>query len=153
MTTAALAPDRMTFGEAAPGRHEFVGGVAHAMGGASDRYDIASGNLFAALHARLAGGRCRAFMADKALHVHLADDDALFYPAVMVCRDPSDAARLYRKRPVFIAEVASPPTERIDRREKFTACRTIRQCRNTRSCSAIPRVSNFFAAPMTGAPP
>lgn len=102
-------------------KHEYVGGTVYAMGGASREHNIIAGNLFAVLHGHLRGGPCQTFMADMKVHLRLGEDEIFYYPDVAVGCEPDDRARYYLERPRFIAEVASPATERVDRREKLLA--------------------------------
>lgn len=102
-------------------RHEYVNGTVYAMGGASRNHNIVTMNLGTALHAALRGGPCQTFMADMKVHLRLGDDELFYYPDVMVGCDPDDRHRYYLERPRVIAEVASPATERVDRREKLLA--------------------------------
>jgi len=102
-------------------KHEYVAGIVYAMGGASREHNIIAMNLGAALHGHLRGGPCQTFMADMKVHLRLGDDEIFYYPDVVVGCDPDDRARYYLERPRFIAEVASPATERVDRREKLLA--------------------------------
>ena len=99
-------------------RHEYVAGIAYAMGGASGAHNIISGNLFAALHRHLRGGPCRVFMADMKLCIRQAGNEYYYYPDVMVACHPEDDARYFREQPILLAEVLSESTESIDRREK-----------------------------------
>jgi|SRR5438105_3879270 len=100
-------------------RHEFVGGHVYAMAGASDDHNRISGNIFSALHERLRGKRCEAFMVDMKLKIPGSQD--FYYPDVLVACDPADNAKYFRERPVVVFEVLSPETERTDRREKWQA--------------------------------
>lgn len=102
-------------------RHEYINGTAYAMGGASRNHNIVTMNLGTALHAALRGGPCQTFMADMKVHLRLGDDELFYYPDVVVACDPEDHHRYYLERPRVIAEVASPATERVDRREKLLA--------------------------------
>ena len=102
-------------------KHEYVAGTVYAMGGASREHNIISMNLGTALHGHLRGGPCQTFMADMKVHLRLGDDEIFYYPDVVVGCDPEDRARYYLERPRLIAEVASPATERVDRREKLLA--------------------------------
>jgi Uma2 family endonuclease len=150
MSTAALAKEWMTFDEyldfeeTTEVRHEFVSGFVYAMGGASDWHNIVSLNLASACNMHLRGNPCRAFNNDMKLRVQTEEAEEGYYPDVMVCCDPADTARLYRTSPVFIAEVASPSTERIDRIEKFDAYRGIEALSEYALIqSASPRIEIF----------
>ncbi len=107
-----------------PVRHEYVGGQVYAMGGSSDRHNLVAGTLFNALFNHIAG-RCQVYMADMRLRIALADGEVGYYPDVLVACDPADRASHHRERPVFLAEVLSPTTERVDRTEKLIAYRQI----------------------------
>lgn len=101
-----------------PVRHEFVGGQAYAMAGASVRHNRIAGKLYASLLAR-ASRNCQVLIGDVKLK---ADSwPTYYYPDVMVVCDPDDNDPLIKTRPCLLAEVLSPGTEAIDRREKLTA--------------------------------
>lgn len=105
-------------------KHEFVGGEAFAMAGASDAHVTATGNLFVALRAHLRGTPCRTYIADMKLHVSASD--AYFYPDVFVTCSAADALRPQDKaEPVLVAEVLSPTTAAYDRGAKFAAYRSL----------------------------
>ncbi|MDX1654838.1 MAG: Uma2 family endonuclease [Candidatus Competibacteraceae bacterium] len=104
-------------------RHEYIDGRIRAMVGASSAHNLIAGNLFAALHAHLRGSPCRVFMADMKLHVRTQTGERFYYPDLQVCCDPTDGATYYRQRPMVVAEVLSPHTEREDRSSKFYAYR------------------------------
>ncbi len=100
-------------------RHEFVGGMAYAMAGASKEHNTIAGNLFAALHAHLHGARCRVFMADVKVRAELAHKDIFYYPDVAVACDARDTDRYFIRYPKVLIEVLSDDTAHVDRREKF----------------------------------
>ncbi|MDO9225213.1 MAG: Uma2 family endonuclease [Pseudomonadota bacterium] len=101
-----------------PVRHEFVGGQAYAMAGASVRHNRIAGKLYASLLAQ-APRNCQVLIGDVKLK---ADTwPTYYYPDVMVVCDPDDDDPLVKTRPCLLAEVLSPTTEAIDRREKLTA--------------------------------
>ncbi|WP_079416703.1 Uma2 family endonuclease [Thiomonas intermedia] len=105
-------------------KHEFVGGEAFAMAGASDAHVTVAGNLFVALRAHLRGTPCRTYIADMKLHMAAAD--AYFYPDVFVTCSTADALRPQDKaEPVLVAEVLSPTTAAYDRGAKFAAYRSL----------------------------
>ncbi len=115
--------------ESAAEKHEYLAGEVHAMSGASARHNLICGNLFAALHRHLAGGPCRVFMADLKVRLSVNDEDYFYYPDIMVACNPADQASHFRTQPSVLVEVMSPSTERIDRREKFFAYRTLNSLR------------------------
>lgn len=99
-------------------RHEYIDGRIYAMAGANARHNLISGNLF--YHLRRVtgkGGSCQVFMNDMKLRIF--EKNTFYYPDVMLCCDPEDNHDLYRESPCLIAEVLSPSTETIDRREKL----------------------------------
>ncbi len=111
--------------EIAAERHEYLAGEVHAMSGASARHNLICGNLFAALQRHLAGGPCRVFMADLKVRLSVNEEDFFYYPDIMVACNPADQASHFRTQPSVLEEVMSPSTERIDRREKLFAYRTL----------------------------
>ena len=63
--------------------------------------------------------RCLLFTNDMKLRLELAGSTIFYYPDLMLACDPQDDNPYYLSRPCLIAEVLSPGTERIDRREKL----------------------------------
>ena len=106
-------------------RHEYFAGEIFAMAGASLAHNRISGNVFAALHARLAGRRCEAFMNDMKVHIRSGDDDWFYYPDVLVSCNPSGLQKHHCDTPAIVFEVLSPETEAIDRREKLRAYQSL----------------------------
>jgi len=97
-------------------RHEYVGGYVYAMAGGSEDHNRIVVNIISQLHARLRGKRCEPFMAD--MKVNIPEEQAFYYPDVLVACDPTDNAKYFRERPTVIFEVLSPDTQRTDEREK-----------------------------------
>ena len=100
-----------------PIKHEFINGDVYAMGGASDKHGLISGNMFANIHSQLSEG-CEIFMSDMKVHTIKNDDECFYYPDILVSCDPEDNDPYYRDSPILIVEVLSSSTERIDRTEK-----------------------------------
>ncbi len=101
------------------GRHEFVNGEVLAMAGASEGHALATVNLSAALHAALAGSRCRVYSSD--LRVHIGETDLYAYPDLtIVCGraelTPTQPPSVLNPR--VVVEVLSPSTEAFDRGAK-----------------------------------
>jgi Uma2 family endonuclease len=109
--------------EGASIKHEFVGGRAHAMAGASERHNRIALNIAFHLRAATRGRGCRAFMADMKLR--LDEGPAFYYPDAMLVCDATDDHPTYKRAPCFIAEVLSPATAAIDQREKWAAYRKL----------------------------
>lgn len=120
-----LTADAYLQGEAdAVIRHEYVRGEVYAMAGAGDGHVRISGNVFALLKAHVRGSGCSVYMAD--MKVRVKEDEAFFYPDVMVTCDSADLQRNYTKySPSLIVEVLSVSTEGYDRGEKFALYREI----------------------------
>ena len=153
MGSAALLEESMTFeefldfAETAEGRHEFVGGVVYAMTGGTDWHNIVSLNLASLLTQHLKGNPYRAYMSDMGLKARSGAKSDCVYPDIMVCCDPKDNARRFRTSPTFIAQVASPSTERTDRKEKFDAFRAIPTLKDYAiTQSETPRIELFSRA-------
>ena len=102
-------------------RHELVDGYLYSMGGASERHEQLSGNLFAALVVHLRGSNCRAYKSD--LKVSVGDD--FYYPDIFVACGETQSSGYTRTDPVIIVEVLSPTTQRNDRGDKRLAYETI----------------------------
>jgi len=98
-------------------RHEFVGGEAYAMTGASVFHNRIAGNFFAELRSKLGSGGCDVFMAD--MKVHTAQ--AFYYPDLMVVCDKGDTDPYTKSRPIVVVEIMSANTRSIDEREKRLA--------------------------------
>jgi Uma2 family endonuclease len=106
-----------------PIRHEYVAGQVFAMAGAGEIDNRISLNLAFHLRAVTRGTPCAVFISD--MKVRVAAHDAFYYPDVLLTCDPTDRESLYKTTPCLIAEVLSPSTEVIDRREKLLAYRAV----------------------------
>lgn len=96
-------------------RHEYVAGQVYAMTGASLRHNRIVGNLFAHLWTAARGGPCRVYSETVRFR---AARDIVYYPDVMVACGPEGDDPLSEDAPCLVAEVLSPSTQEIDRREK-----------------------------------
>lgn len=103
-------------------RHELVGGVLHAMVGASRRHNRIIMRLSSLLDRTASDGPCEVFVNEVKLRVAW---DTVYYPDVMVACDPSDDDPLVVNRPCLVIEVLSPSTSSTDRREKLAAYRML----------------------------
>lgn len=108
--------------EAATTKHEYVGGVIHALAGASDRHNRIALNIASRLLGAARGGQCRVYMSDMKLQ---ASDEIFYYPDVMVACGEEPENPYLEDAPCLVVEVVSPSTESIDRREKLQAYRSI----------------------------
>jgi Uma2 family endonuclease len=109
-----------------PIKHEYLGGLVYAMAGASVAHDIVAGNIFAFLHGRLRGKRCRPHTSDMKIRVQPPRSNTRFYypDASVVCRS-NPANHSYQDEPAIIFEVLSQKTRRTDEGEKLEAYLTI----------------------------
>jgi Uma2 family endonuclease len=142
---ALVSIDEYLAGErSAEVRHEYVGGRVYAMVGVSDRHGLIAGNIHAALHPYARAAGCQLFIADMKVRLQIAGDDVFYYPDVLLACDPQDRETYYRTRPCLIVEVLSEATERIDRREKFLAYRTLDSLREYVLVSQDQRLVEVF---------
>ena len=111
--------------ERAEGKHEYLAGQVHAMGGASRTHGLLAGALHAALlpHARRKG--CQLFIADMKVRIDHEGDSWFYYPDLVLTCDPMDRNPIYTTNPCLLVEVLSPSTETIDTREKLLAYRLL----------------------------
>ncbi len=107
-------------------KHEFLNGETFAMGGASRRHGLITGNAFASLRSQLRGRPCEAFVADMRVQI---DTTGLFaYPDVVVVCGPAtylDKEIDTLTNPTLIIEVLSPSTADYDRAGKFEHYRSL----------------------------
>jgi Uma2 family endonuclease len=129
---AILNPPLMTFeeflefAEQSALRYEFVNGFVHAMTGASLAHNCVAALLFSAANAHLKGGPCRVFPAGTNLRIQSDTDDIEYMPDMMVACDPKEWTDQWVRNPKLVAEVLSPSTQRIDRREKALIYRQVK---------------------------
>ncbi|MGQ0698972.1 MAG: Uma2 family endonuclease [Panacagrimonas sp.] len=106
-----------------PVKHEYVDGQVYAMTGTMLRHARAVANLWKALDRRRGTRACEAVMND--LKVRVESFNAYYYPDVVLTCHPQDPQTYVIDSPCLIAEVLSPSTEGVDRREKLAAYRTL----------------------------
>ena len=104
-------------------RHEYVDGQIFAMSGASARHNAISMSLASALYVHLRGSSCRATASDMKVRIEAAN--CFYYPDVMVSCEQLEGSSVYDPSPCFIAEVLSPSTSQIDRREKLLSYKQV----------------------------
>ena len=106
-------------------KHEYLGGVVHAMAGASNRHNIIASNFLGALIARFRGKSCQPFNSDTKVRITFPDHTRFYYPdAMVVCHINPDTDH-FQDQPVLIVEVLSDSTRRADLTEKRDAYLTI----------------------------
>jgi len=105
-------------------KHEYYYGEVYAMAGAKDAHVLIMGNALYALKTQLRGSQCRIYTSD--MRVKINDDDAYFYPDVMVTCNADDHNReTIKHSPILIIEILSSGTEAYDRGKKFAAYREL----------------------------
>lgn len=110
------------FEDASPERHEFIAGEIHAMTGGTARHAAIVGNVFFRLRQAASAGPCRVYVDAPRVQI---DDDAVYYPDVMVVCTPHDEEAQVIHDPCVVVEVTSPTTAGTDRREKLAAYRRL----------------------------
>jgi Uma2 family endonuclease len=109
-----------------------VDGEIYAMAGGSKNHNRIAADLCTLLNTKLAEGNCEAFLADVLLQVR---STLFYYPDVyVVCNSAEDEDEYIAHDPVLVAEVLSPTTKRIDRREKLAE---YKQLPSLRDCLLI----------------
>ena len=108
-----------------PVKHEYLGGIVHAMAGAKNQHNQIASNTLVALGMRLRGKKCRPFNSDTKVRVRLPNQIRFYYPDAQVVCDPNPPDDSFQDRPVVIVEVISESTRRVDESEKLDAYQTI----------------------------
>ncbi|MGQ0662363.1 MAG: Uma2 family endonuclease [Pseudomonadota bacterium] len=102
-------------------RYEWLDGFVRMMVGGTADHNAISGNLFAALHAALRGGRCRVFFEI----IKVVAADAIMYPDLVVtCAEVAPKADAVPE-PVIVVEVLSRSTADFDRSRKWVYYQSI----------------------------
>lgn len=126
-TDVIVSPEEYLRAEAkAKTKHEYLGGIVHAMAGGKVVHSIIKGNVFGALHSRLLGKKCRPHDSDMKVRVKMPSGQIRFYyPDVQVVCESTPWDDVYQDKPVVVVEVTSPSTWRTDHVEKLEAYTTI----------------------------
>lgn len=106
-------------------KHEYLAGAVYAMSGARNRHNDISGNVFASLHSRLRGNRCKPCNSDTKVRIRLSTGTRFYYPDAMVVCRPNADDDAFQDEPEAIFEILSDSTRRIDLGEKREAYITI----------------------------
>lgn len=106
-------------------KHEFLGGVVHAMSGATNRHNRIALNAPGFLFGKLRGKPCQTFNSDTKVKIEYPDHVRFYYPdAMVVCQKNPDSDH-FQTQPVVVIEVLSKSTRRADMGEKKDAYLTI----------------------------
>lgn len=106
-------------------KHEYLGGVLHAMAGARNVHNNIATNLTRLLYKKDSRRSCRPYNSDTKIRIHMSTHMRFYYPDASVICDPNPPQDSYQDHPVLIAEVLSRKTRRIDETEKKDAYLTI----------------------------
>lgn len=104
-----------------PARHEYVGGSAYSMAGASNAHNQIATNVLVALGGRLRGRPCRPFNSDTKVRIRLPFQIRFYYPDALVTCQPNPPDDAFQDQPRVVVEVVSAVTRRIDEGEKLLA--------------------------------
>lgn len=128
MSNAATIPyfdveSYLAFESEATEKHEYYRGEVFSLAGGSMNHSRIGGNIFAALHRKLAGKPCEPFNSDMRLHI--PSEGFFGYPDVSVVCGKPETYKESILNPVLLVEVLSPSTELYDRTIKFRFYREI----------------------------
>jgi len=130
-SNAAVAPPFMTvdeyleFEEQSAVRHEYVNGAIYAMSGVSVAHARIARELVMTVGGHLRGRPCEVFSVDLKLLIRSDTDEIIYYPDLMVACQREDWGPNYVRNPRLVAEILSPSTQHVDRREKAITYRRI----------------------------
>ena len=108
-----------------PVKHEYLGGVAYAMAGATNVHNAIATNFIIATGSQLRGRPGRVFNSDTKLRVRLTTQTRFYYPDGMIVCRPNTPGDTFQDYPAVVAEVLSDGTRRTDEGEKKDAYLTI----------------------------
>lgn len=125
--TSLISPEEYLAGElVSQVKHEYLGGMVHAMSGARVGHNEIVFNILMALGNRLRGQKCKPFTSDMKLQVIMPSGQLrYYYPDIQVVCEQNSSRDTFLERPVVIVEVLSPSTRRTDEHEKLEAYITI----------------------------
>jgi Uma2 family endonuclease len=106
-------------------KHEYLGGVVHAMAGASNRHNMIASNFLGALIARFRGKSCQPLNSDTKVRITFPDHTRFYYPDAMVVCHLNEETDHFQDHPILIVEVLSDSTRRADLTEKRDAYLTV----------------------------
>jgi Uma2 family endonuclease len=102
-------------------RHEYLGGVIHAMSGGTNDHAAIAMNAALALGGQLRGKPCRPFGSDAKVRIEYPDHTRFYYPDLQVVCQLNSGTDHYQERPAVVLEVLSESTRRTDMGEKKDA--------------------------------
>ena len=108
-----------------PIKHEYVGGVVHAMVGATNTHNMIATNALVEIGRQLLGHKCRVFNSNTKIRVRMTSQTRFYYPDVSIICHPNPQSDVFQDQPSVIIEVLSDSTRRVDEGEKRDAYLTI----------------------------
>lgn len=111
--------------EASPVKREYARGHVYAMAGARNLHQTIVSTFLGLMFGKLRGKPCQPFDSNTKVRVRMPTETRFYYPDGMVVCDSNSADDTHQDRPVVIAEVTSPSTQRLDATEKLDAYLTI----------------------------
>ncbi len=105
-------------------KSEYIAGQVYAMAGASERHNTIATTFCSAIDNHLPN-ECRVWQSDMKVIGEYAGDDFAYYPDIMASCEENTGDPYTRTNPLFIVEVLSPSTQRVDLKEKFDNYRQI----------------------------
>jgi Uma2 family endonuclease len=115
----------LKFEESSAVRHEYVNGSIYAAEDVSVAHARIAQELVIAVRRHLRGTLCEPFSTRLKLLIRTDTDEIVYYPDLMVACQRDDWGTHYVRNPKLVAEILSPSTEDIDRREKAITYRRI----------------------------
>ncbi len=98
-------------------KHEYVGGLIHAMAGGRNRHNRIAFRAATMLDALVREGGCQAWNSDTKIRIRSMGKTRFYYPDASVVCDLNDESDSYQDHPVVIVEVLSWSTRRARRAE------------------------------------
>jgi Uma2 family endonuclease len=95
------------------------------MNGVSVAHARIARELVMTVGGHLRGEPCELFSTDLKLRIRTDTDEVFYYPDMMVACQRDDWGANYVRNPKLVAEILSPSTQHIDRREKAMTYRRI----------------------------
>ena len=106
-------------------KHEYLGGVAHAMAGGPTRHNTICVNGLVTLANKLSSSKCRPFNSDMKVRLSYRGQTRFYCPDLHVTCESTNGDSDFQDKPTVIIEVLSPSTQRFDLNEKLDAYLTI----------------------------
>jgi len=101
-------------------KYEYIDGEVYAMAGVSQSHSRITRNFLNALTNHLRDSDCEPYSENIKVR---AEEATFYYPDILVTCEGEFNNKYFAEEPILIAEVISPSTKQIDRREKLHAYR------------------------------